>query len=242
MCCTRRICANGARFAEQVLQSSEPAQDDPDSGDDSDDEDRNRTDGSPKSWHQAVPTEAVATPAQTTGVLPMDGHPATEATAGAEDSAVSAAEELAACGPPEAAGEPQHMVARSAPLAASCTDGAAAATADSRSMCGAETPVNMEAAATKTSGPASLEAAPAAADAGHPQAADGAEAAAAPPVLSEADEQFEALCRALLAASQLITTVRPLRRLHDRSTRVLRSVQERMSAVCWCLNGFPFAM
>ena len=41
-------------------------------------------------------------------------------------------------------------------------------------------------------------------------AADAAVSAAAPHAVSEADEQFEVLCRALLAASQLIATVRPL--------------------------------
>ena len=203
-----RICAEGARFAERVLQS-EPAQVNQleDAGSDSDDaESESAANDSPISQPEeaSAKANAPAVPTHATGEPPSASRLATEAQAEREVRDNGTAATLAAGDGPAAVavGSPAQLHAASG---ADTTD-AAATQLHSGGAAGA--PVSVQTQVEDTAESTSCQVAPAASEL--PEAADAAENAAGLPAVLEADEQFEVLCRALLAASQLIATVSPL--------------------------------
>lgn len=212
-----RICAEGARFAEKVLQS-EPTQvnqlEDDGSGSDSDDakSESAAANGSPRLQHQyaSATAAAAAVPTHATGEPPSECHIATEPPAdhAAQDNTSAAA--LSTSDDPAAMFNPPQTVVSPAQTAVSGgADTAMASATEVHSKCDAGAPVSVQPPAKDRAESANCQAAPTAPEASQPEAADAADEKAARP-LSEADEQFEVLCRALLAASQLIATVRPL--------------------------------
>ena len=209
-----RICAEGARFAEKVLQS-EPTHVDPleDAGTDSDDaESECAVNDSPASQppDASATASAAAVPTHAVGEPPSESHHAIErlATHAVGDNGRAAA--LSTSDSPAAVTNPQQAVGNSAELAVSgVADTAVAAASESHGGYAAGAPI-LQTPAEDSPMSAGCQVAPAASELSKPEAADAAVSAAAPHAVSEADEQFEVLCRALLAASQLIATVTDL--------------------------------
>jgi hypothetical protein len=204
-----------------VLQSTEPAPEQiPGS---SYDNTANLADGaSSPQQQQETSAGTAAAPAQTSGALPLEGHPAAELAATDGGGGTAAAAVLVAGDAPEVAGSPQQTVNTSARPATSSVD-VAAAGASSVDRCNAELP-SMRKPDAGILDSRACEGAHAAPPDAEPVADQAAEATAAPTLVSEADGQFEVLCRALLTASQLIATVRLLPTLVHARTAVGRGL------------------
>ena len=181
-----------------------------DGGSESDDaESESAANGSPSSQPQdaSAKAAAAAVPTHATGEPPSEGRVATEPPA---KHAVGTTAALAISDGPASVAKSQQAVGTPAQLHPGGTDTADAAATEVHGGCDAGASASMQTPVRNRPESASCQVAPAASELVKPEAADAAEKPAPPLAVSEADEQFEVLCRALLAASQVIATVRPL--------------------------------